>query len=162
MLIQISSLEEASADHHAIAWPDTFAGAPGPSEVGVNQTAQQIFVIDDDPAARDAAAVLLLSWGWRVRSFVSAEECLGEIEQDLPDCIVCDLNLPGMSGTDFVHTLAARGIERPVLMVTGALPGTPQVDRARASGAVNVVHKPYREAAMIAAVSRALASRSPT
>lgn len=127
----------------------------------MNQTAPQIFVIDDDPAARDAAAVLLLSWGWRVRSFVSAEECLGEIEQDLPDCIVCDLNLPGMSGTDFVHTLEARGIKRPVLMVTGALPGTPQVERARASGVVDVLYKPYREAAMVAAVSRALEPRAP-
>lgn len=127
----------------------------------MNQPAPQIFVIDDDPAARDAVAVLLLSWGWRVRSFVSAEECLGEIAADLPDCIVCDLNLPGMSGAAFVRTLAARGIERPVLMVTGALPGTPQVDRARANGAIDVLHKPYREAAMVAAVSRALAPRAP-
>lgn len=84
-----------------------------------------ILVIDDDPLASKLLVALLAKRGTIQPVIVrTAEEALGYLARraptdPLPDVVVCDVYLPGMSGTDLVRQLRARlGCRPPVIMIS--------------------------------------------
>jgi FixJ family two-component response regulator len=64
-----------------------------------------IAVIDDDPAIRDALSSLIRSSGYRVRLFASAEQFLRENAALPADCIITDIQMPGMNGLELQRRL---------------------------------------------------------
>ena len=65
-----------------------------------------VFVVDDDPAIRDALTSLLRSVGLTVETFGSAQDFLNRQPPDEPSCLVLDVRLPGLSGLDLQRALA--------------------------------------------------------
>jgi FixJ family two-component response regulator len=115
-----------------------------------------VFVVEDDAAVRDALAQLLEGKRFRVKVFENAERFLEACEPGQSGCLLLDLRLPGMSGIDLQEALAARGIELPVIFLTGH-GDVPSSVRALRAGAVDFLQKPADSRTLLARVSEALA-----
>jgi two-component system, cell cycle response regulator len=79
-----------------------------------------ILIIEDEPADRKLAGVVLATGGHVVTTRDSAEEAIEAIAAEKPDLILLDLRLPGMNGLDLLRKLKSRPESRdlPVVMVT--------------------------------------------
>lgn len=116
----------------------------------------EVLIIDDDASMRKALERLLRAMGYRTRSFSSAQEFLGS--DFLPcsvGCIVLDVKMPGMSGTDLQEELKKRDLPFPIVFITGH--GTiPMSVQAMKHGAVDFLEKPFDDRALVQAISRAM------
>src|SRR5215469_15286738 len=117
--------------------------------------ASLIAVIDDDTSCRMALAESLRSLGYEAREFASAEEFMSGDEDGLCDCVITDIHMPGMSGFELSRLLAARDSPVPVIMIT-ALRGQGLENKAKASGSVCLVKKPFQSDALVGCLQRAL------
>lgn len=116
-----------------------------------------VYVVDDDPALRDALSSLFRSVGLHVEVFGSAAEFLEKKLPEIPSCLVLDIRLPGVSGLDFQAQLAKAGIRMPVIFMTGH-GDIPMSVRAMKAGAIDFLTKPFRDQDMLDAVFSALES----
>ncbi len=78
-----------------------------------------VMVVDDDVASRDGLASLLERWGYKSSTAPNGQAALKACEQSLPDAMVLDLVMPGMTGLDLVVTLGERVHQMAVIMLTG-------------------------------------------
>ncbi len=121
-----------------------------------------VFVVDDDRAARESLSWLIGSVHLRVQSFASAAEFLAAYPPGRPGCVIADVRMPGLSGLDLQAELRRRGIDLPVIVVTGH-GDVPMAVRAMKAGAVDFVEKPFNDQVLIDlvqnAVKQSLASR---
>ena len=69
----------------------------------------RIAVVDDDAGIRAAVADLLQAADFTARTFTSAEEFLEQGQQEHFDCLIADINLPGMTGVALLQVLGAIG-----------------------------------------------------
>ena len=114
-----------------------------------------IFVVDDDVSMREALQRLLRSVGLQVTTFASAREFLQHRGAEVPGCLVLDVRLPGLSGLDLQHELAAAQIDLPIIFMTG-YGDIPMTVRAMKAGAVEFLTKPFRDQDLLDAIQQAL------
>jgi FixJ family two-component response regulator len=114
-----------------------------------------VFVVDDDPAVRDALVQLLEADGFRAEAYPSAEAFLAAYRRRRAGCVVLDVRLPGMSGPELQHALAARGLRLPVIFLTGHGDVATSV-RALKAGALDFLEKPAQGEELLARVRNAL------
>jgi two-component system, LuxR family, response regulator FixJ len=100
----------------------------------------EIFVVDDDPNARDALAALLIEAGYRVTLFADGASVINEARVRTPACILLDLYLPGGSGLDILTRLDARHCAAPIIVVSGRS-DVPDVVEAIKRGAFDYIEK---------------------
>lgn len=115
-----------------------------------------VHVLDDDEAVRLAIASLLASIGLETRVHGSSQAFLEAERPDVEGCLVLDVRLPGVSGLDLQAQLAERGVDLPVILVTGH-GDIPMSVRGMKAGAVDFLPKPFREQDLLDAVARAIA-----
>jgi two-component system response regulator AtoC len=77
-----------------------------------------IFVTDDEPALRNALVKRLSKHQHRVRAFQSGDELLAAVEQDVPDLILLDLKMPGMTGIEVLQALRTKVPDTVVIILT--------------------------------------------
>ncbi|WP_295207169.1 response regulator [uncultured Brevundimonas sp.] len=117
-----------------------------------------VFIIDDDPAMRDALVLMLRGAGYRARSFVSADDFLDNLPEDRSACVITDVRMPGLQGSELVGRLKSlRGDTWPVIVITGHGEVTLAVQLMKA-GVVDFVEKPFDPQRMLDAVFSCLAS----
>ncbi|MBI2934609.1 MAG: response regulator [Chloroflexi bacterium] len=82
--------------------------------------ARRILIIEDDPPSLELYSYLLKAFGYSVLSATRAEDGLLMAAKQKPDLIICDVQLPGMDGSEAVRTLKADRAQRriPVIAVT--------------------------------------------
>jgi len=114
-----------------------------------------IAIVDDDASVREGLHSLIRSGGWRVETFVSAQEFLGRLGAEPPSCLVLDLQLPGLSGLDLQERMAKVGLEIPIVFLTGHgnIPASVQAMKA---GAVEFLTKPIDEQKLLQAIQEAI------
>ena len=113
-----------------------------------------IAVIDDDESFRVALIESLQSLGYDASGFVSAEQFVAGGGEGSSDCVITDIQMPGMSGFDLKKLLVARGSAIPVIMIT-ARAGIDLEVKAAASGALCLLRKPFETDALIDCLERA-------
>lgn len=118
------------------------------------QSTGTVFVVEDDEAVRDSLLVLLTAEGFKTTGFDTCVAALTAIAEEPPDCLVLDLHMPDMSGSELLAILAARKTAPPVVMITGRMDRKSRM-QAMTSGADVVLHKPLDHAEFLAAVHRA-------
>jgi FixJ family two-component response regulator len=119
-----------------------------------------VFVVDDDPAVREAVSSLLRSTGLRVAEFDSARSFLdADADADAgrpePSCLVLDVRMPGMTGLDLQRELVRRNVATPIVFITGH-GDIPMAVSAMKLGAVEFLPKPFREHDLLDAVWAAI------
>ena len=79
-----------------------------------------IHIVDDDLTVRNTLARLLVSGGYRVLQYASGAELIAAADQLVDGCILLDINMPEANGFAVTKALKERGVELPVVMMTGA------------------------------------------
>jgi FixJ family two-component response regulator len=113
-----------------------------------------VAVVDDEPSVRNALLRLLRGAGFAARGFASGSEFLESWHFDRPDCLLLDLQMPDMSGTEVQKALNLAGAKFPVIIVT-AHDAPCDRDESMRLGAAAYLCKPIDIFAMLQAVSRA-------
>lgn len=123
-----------------------------------------VYVVDDDPSAREAIIGVIRAAGFHARAFESALEFLAYARQGERACLVLDVEMPELSGLDLQQRLNAANDRLPIIFVTGYA-DVPMSVTAVKAGAVDFLTKPLDGDALVEAVQRALAEcdgRAPT
>ena len=115
---------------------------------------QVVFVIDDDPSMRTAIKDLIEAVGISCQAFGSGQELLAAQLPDVPRCMVLDVRLPGLSGLNLQRELAERGIQIPIIFITGH-GDIPMSVQAMKAGAVEFLTKPFRDQDLLDAIEQA-------
>lgn len=119
-----------------------------------------IVVIEDDLSVRKAVVRLLGVDGFPAVGFGSAEAFLESPASKRFDCLILDINLPGLSGLDLYNRLmSTRRIPLPAIFVT-AHDGSAAVKRSR-NEAIVCLSKPFDARMLLGAVRKLLAQGSP-
>jgi len=113
-------------------------------------------VIDDDMAFRESVGRLLRSDNHSPRLFASIADFMATRLPDGPTCLILDVRLPGRSGLDFQHDLAASRVRLPIVFITGH-GDIPMTVQAMKGGAIEFLTKPFRDQDLLDAVNLGLA-----
>ena len=118
-------------------------------------TAPLIHVIDDDESLRPALLRLLAAAGFEARGYASAGDFLLHPPSDRPGCVLLDVRMPGPSGLELQEAMRDRGIDLPIVFLTGHA-DVPSSVRAMKAGAVDFLEKPVDRDTLMGALARAM------
>jgi FixJ family two-component response regulator len=116
---------------------------------------QLISIVDDDAVVREATADLVNALGYAASTFASAEQFLISGKIDETDCLITDLQMPGMDGLGLQSRLLEDGRRTPVIFIT-AFPKASSRHRALAAGAIAFLTKPFKEKSLLRSLEIAL------
>lgn len=114
-----------------------------------------ISIIDDDPSVREATQCLVRSLGYNAQAFSSAEEYLESGRWRDSSCLITDLHMSGMSGTELQDRLIADGHPIPVIFITAYYEEQVR-ERAMDAGAFGFLRKPFDDESLVACLNEAL------
>ncbi len=118
-------------------------------------TTQHVFIIDDDPAVKDALVTLVESVGLVAEHFSSADAFLSHYNSDTPGCLITDICLPGMDGIQLQQVLKKRGINLPLIAISAHGDIAMAVKMVR-KNAIDFIEKPFRNHVMLQRIHEAL------
>lgn len=113
-----------------------------------------VYLVDDDRRVLKALSLLLRAGGYDARPFSSSQDFLAQHDAAVPGCAILDLSIPDLDGLQLQEALAAIGVKRPIIFLTGR-GNIPAAVRAIKAGAVDFLTKPVRKSDLFAAISRA-------
>ncbi len=105
-------------------------------------------IVDDDQAIRKLLTILVESWGYSSRAYVSAEHFMSEDRLSDPGCVLVDLEMPGPSGTELVGWLIQQPDPLPAIVLTGSGSVRSAVQCLK-SGATEFLEKPIDRKALL-------------
>ncbi len=115
----------------------------------------RVALVDDDASVRRALRRLLLASGMEVQDYASGADFLDSLARRTPDCLVLDLQMPGMTGLDIQRRLAHDGVKLPTVIITAHdEPGARL--RCVNAGAAAYLTKPLSVEILLEAIRRAL------
>ncbi|HEY6620882.1 MAG TPA: response regulator [Steroidobacteraceae bacterium] len=101
-----------------------------------------IGVIEDDSLVRSAIEMLLISSGYRVELYASADEYSRAAPSSAADCALVDIQFAGVCGIDLMHLLRKGGLDLPVIFITGSDDSVYE-QRAKEFGCAAFLRKPF-------------------
>jgi two-component system response regulator FixJ len=102
-----------------------------------------VFVIDDDEAVRDSLLALLRGQGITARGFISGADFFDRLPQADAACVITDVRMPGLDGSDVVRRLAElKGHAWPIIVITGHAE-VPLAVQMMKAGVVDFIEKPF-------------------
>jgi FixJ family two-component response regulator len=122
--------------------------------VAETMSVETVFIVDDDESICEAICNLLDSTGTRAKHFRSAEEFLDYWSSDRHGCLVLDVRLPGMTGTEFQEKLGGLGIRIPIIFMTSH-GDIPMVKKVMKAGAIEFLTKPFQKEELLSAIQNA-------
>jgi two-component system, OmpR family, phosphate regulon response regulator PhoB len=122
-----------------------------------------ILIVEDEPAIHELLAYNLQADGFRTRVIESGEEVFVALAEEVPDLIILDWMLPGLSGIEICRMIRQRQDTEtlPIVMLTARGEEAERV-RGLATGADDYVVKPFSVVEIIARVRSILRRTSPT
>ncbi len=123
----------------------------------MSDTGALVYVVDDDPSAREGVACLIRSAGLMAKTFASGEEFLAAPRPKLPSCLVLDVNLPGVNGLELQQELAKADVQVPIIFLTGH-GDIPMTVRAVKAGAANFLTKPFDDEELLNTIRHCVTS----
>lgn len=115
----------------------------------------EIAIIDDDPGLCGAVRDVLEGAAFGVGIFPSAEAFLADSGRGRFRCLIVDINLPGMSGTELQAQLKLLPDGPQIIFLTGNM-DLPLATQALRDGAADFLHKPVQGLALLQSVMTAL------
>jgi len=123
---------------------------------------KQILVVEDESAIRDMLRFALERVEFRVTLAANAQEARLRMAESVPDLILLDWMMPGMSGVEFAKELKAANTSKdiPIIMVTARAEEEDKV-RGLNIGADDYVSKPFSFPELIARIQAVLRRSTP-
>jgi two-component system chemotaxis response regulator CheY len=113
----------------------------------------QVLVVDDSATIRSQVRLALTAAGMEVLEAKDGVEGLATLRSGAVDVVICDVNMPRMSGIEMVRAMSAEGIRVPTVMLTTE--GQPALIRsAKEAGARGWIVKPFDSTMLVKAVAR--------
>ena len=122
---------------------------------GATSNSPTVFIVDDDPAVRDAIRCLVESVCLRCQLFSSGLEFLDACGPLPSGCLILDVRMAGISGLELQEMLHRRGTDIPIIIITGH-GDIPMAVQAMKYGAMDFLEKPFRNQALLDSINRAL------
>ena len=120
-----------------------------------------VFLVDDDAAVCHALSVFLEASGSHVRAYHSAEAFLEEAEYTAEGVLLLDQRMTGMSGLELQAELVRRGIDLPIIFISGH--GDVQMSvKAVKTGALDFLEKPFRNEDLLVSIREAFSHANHT
>jgi len=121
-----------------------------------------VLLVEDEPAILDLLEVTLAAKGFRVRRAEDAAVARDSVRAELPDIVILDWMLPGLSGIAFARELRtdARSKALPIIMLTAKVDEADKV-KGLEVGADDYVTKPFSPRELVARVNALLRRRAP-
>jgi two-component system response regulator FixJ len=116
----------------------------------------EIFVVDDDPAAREALSSALAAAGYEVVCFVDGAALASQLRSHVPACIFIEVKMPERSGLELLKKLREESCPAPIF-VTSANGDIATAVEAVRSGAVDFIEKPIDGVGIVERMEAAIA-----
>jgi PAS domain S-box-containing protein len=150
---------EASAEAvspASVPVPKSAAGLRGPEAI----RGHTILIVDDEESIREIVEQSLLSRGMKVGSVGTSEAAISYLETNPCEVVLCDFNLPGMSGAQLFERLRERqgGSMPRFIFMTGELVNPAAEGQYRGKGAA-MLQKPFAISALVALVAELLGTQ---
>src|SRR6266852_3812557 len=115
----------------------------------------EIFIVDDDPAVRDALSVVFSLEGYHVSGYADGNSFLNAARARPPACIILDVHMPGRSGLDILKELNAQNYGAPIFIISGQ-GDIPMAVEAIKNGALDFIEKPFDADTVVTRVREAI------
>ncbi|MDP2921375.1 MAG: response regulator [Candidatus Omnitrophota bacterium] len=109
---------------------------------------KQIFIVDDDESICRALSALLVTYGFGVDTFTSAEGFFSVVPNSAPGCLILDIHMPGLDGWETMRHLFASGSSRPVIIIS-ADKNARLNEKALKAGARGFLQKPFNNEELV-------------
>lgn len=119
------------------------------------QPSAVVHIVDDDFSVRTAVSRVLRASGYNVSQYDSADQLLENLPAAARGCILLDLQMPGLNGSQLQEALSKIEFELPIIFLSGH-GDIPASVRAIKAGAEDFLSKPASKKVLVEAVERAL------
>jgi DNA-binding NtrC family response regulator len=109
----------------------------------VRKQSLRLLIVDDEEAARYGMRRALSTFGYDVSEAESAEVARALVKQQMPDLMLLDVNLPGVSGLDFLRELQPDNGSAPLVVIITAHGSERMAVEAVKAGAYDYLAKPF-------------------
>ncbi len=114
-----------------------------------------LLIVDDEEALLDVLASEFKNLGFRCLTASEPSLALEMVRSEQPDCILSDINMPGMSGLAMLKKLREQKIETPVIFLTGYA-DKDKIAEALRLGAIDFLEKPFPRDVLRASVTKGI------
>lgn len=115
----------------------------------------KVLIIDDEQSVRQSLSAVLGTYGFKTATCGRAKEAMESIQALVPDCVVLDVRMPGMSGLALQRVLAQTAVNLPVIIITGHADIAMAVHAMR-NGAYDFIEKPVDDEQLVASINAAI------
>lgn len=122
---------------------------------------EQIFIVDDDVSVCRALSILLVTYGFSVKTFSCAEDFLNAVPNSAPGCLILDIHMSGLDGWETQKQLLKSGSGRPVIIMSADRDGGFN-ERALKAGAVGYLQKPFDDRTLVDLIKIAVEKKEKT
>lgn len=113
-----------------------------------------VFIVDDDPAIRDALGLLLSIMGYRTAIFANGEDFLLAWRPEWTGCLLLDVRMSGMDGLAVQKKLGELGSRLPIIIITGHA-DVSVARQAFKAKAIDFLEKPLDDVKLVGAIEEA-------
>ena len=105
-------------------------------------TADELFIVDDDPLINDLLYMTFRSEGYRVTTFSDAETFTASALHRTPICVILDICMPRRSGLEILEDIGGHNYPAPIIIMSGIVSVSIAVEAVK-SGAFTIIEKPF-------------------
>jgi len=116
---------------------------------------KQVFIVDDDEAVCRSLKCLLMTYGFTVSTFLSAEDYFVAVPNSMKGCLILDIHMQGLDGWGTMKRLIKSGSKRPVIMVSADKKDGLR-DTALKAGAIGFLQKPFDAQALVDLINQTM------
>ncbi|WP_150524317.1 response regulator transcription factor [Roseibium sediminis] len=120
-----------------------------------------LYIVDDDPAVRDALSVVFEAEGFTVESFSDGDKFIESASRKHPACVLLDVHMPGRSGIEILKALNAEDYPAPIFIISGQ-GDIPMAVEAIRNGAYDFIEKPFTADAVVQRVEEGISASNRT
>lgn len=119
-------------------------------------SAPTVFIVDDEPVICASLSLLLETINLETQAFHTAEDFLNHYQVEQPGCLLLDINLPRMNGSELHARLQDHHISLPVIVMTAHATVVLAVDFMKKSGVIDFLEKPIDTQKLFDTVNKAI------